>query len=61
MLDIAFGGYGSIAHNTPITSLVEVWNNPDIPIIEFDLDKAREILKAAGYTWDKKGRLCYPE
>lgn len=60
MLDIVFGRYGIVAHNTPITPLLKFWNNPDIPVIEFDLDKAREILKAAGYTWDEKGHLCYP-
>ena len=61
MLDIVMGGYGTVCRNTPISPLIEFWNNPDIPVIEFDLNKAREILKAAGYTWDEKGRLCYPE
>jgi peptide/nickel transport system substrate-binding protein len=45
------------------TFLVEgsPWNNPDLPSVPpFDLDKAREILKAAGYSWASDGRLCYP-
>jgi peptide/nickel transport system substrate-binding protein len=60
MLDVVFQGHGTIAHNTPITPGIKFWNNPDIPAIEFDLNKTREILKSAGYTWDEKGRLCYP-
>jgi len=59
-LDIAAGGYGTICANTPITPLIRFWNNPDIKPFEFSMKKAREILKSAGYTWDEKGRLCYP-
>jgi len=60
MLDVIFLGYGIVAHNTPITPLLKYWNNPNIPVVEFDLDKARKILKSAGYTWDDKGRLLHP-
>ncbi|MBV8653459.1 MAG: hypothetical protein JO255_18490, partial [Alphaproteobacteria bacterium] len=45
------------------TFLVEgsPWYNPDLPPIPpFDLDKARAILKDAGYSWASDGRLCYP-
>ncbi len=45
------------------TFLVEgnPWHNPDLPKVpEFDLKKAREILKAAGYSWASDGRLVYP-
>jgi len=45
------------------TFLVEgnPWNNPDLPPVPaFDLDKARDILKAAGYSWAEDGRLVYP-
>jgi peptide/nickel transport system substrate-binding protein len=61
MLDVVCGGYGTISYNTPISPLIKFWNNPKIPVIEFNLDKAKDILKAAGYTWDEKGRLCYPK
>jgi peptide/nickel transport system substrate-binding protein len=38
------------------------WNNPDLPPIpEFNLDKARDILEKAGYTWDADKRLVYPD
>jgi peptide/nickel transport system substrate-binding protein len=37
------------------------WNNPALPPIpEFDLDKSREILREAGYSWAPDGRLVYP-
>lgn len=45
------------------TFLVEgsPWYNPDLPPIpEFNLDAARAILKAAGYSWAADGRLVYP-
>ena len=34
--------------------------NPNLPVIEYDLDKARSILADAGYTWDDDGLLHYP-
>jgi len=38
------------------------WNNPDLPPIpEFNLDKARDILQKAGYSWDADKRLVYPD
>jgi peptide/nickel transport system substrate-binding protein len=45
------------------TFLVEgnPWHNPDLPKPpEFNLGRAREILKAAGYSWGSDGRLQYP-
>jgi peptide/nickel transport system substrate-binding protein len=45
------------------TFLVEgnPWNNPNLPPVPpYDLDKARAILKAAGYSWADDGRLVYP-
>jgi len=37
------------------------WHNPNLPAIpEFDMDKARKILKDAGYSWNSKGQLVYP-
>lgn len=37
------------------------WFNEAIKLPEYDLDKARAILKEAGFTWDAEGRLHYPE
>lgn len=37
------------------------WHNPDLPKYEYDPEKARQILKDAGYTWDEDGKLHYPD
>lgn len=36
------------------------WHNADLPDWPYDLDKAREELRKAGYEWDDQGRLYYP-
>ncbi len=37
------------------------WHNPNLPPIpKYDLKLARQILKEAGYHWDKEGQLVYP-
>jgi len=36
------------------------WHNSNLPPWPYDLDKAREELKKAGYEWDDQGRLYYP-
>jgi len=61
MLEICYGGYGDLGGVTPIAPIIKFWHNSDLPVPEYDLDKAREILKKAGYTWDSKGNLCYPK
>lgn len=38
----------------------EFWHNPDLEPYTHDLDKAREILSDAGYSWDEDGNLLYP-
>jgi hypothetical protein len=30
-------------------------------MLSYDLEKAKSILKEAGYEWDEDGRLCYPQ
>lgn len=37
------------------------WHNPELKLPEYDLEKAREILKSAGFTWGQDGRLRFPE
>ena len=36
------------------------WHNPDLPQYAEDVDKARQVLAEAGYSWDEEGRLHYP-
>ena len=43
--------------------MLRPWYNPSVTIYEKTLgvEGARKILKEAGYAWDKKGLLYYPE
>ncbi len=58
-MDSFYGGMGVTPNNTPIHPLLKPWHNPNIPMVDFNLAKARQILKDGGYSWDEKGRLCY--
>ncbi len=61
LVKVAWEGAGRLP--TANTFLVEgsPWHNPNLPQpAAFDLAKAREILKAAGYSWADDGRLVYP-
>ena len=61
LLDVLYQGAGVVATTTPLAPALAPWHNPNLSFKEFDLSKARQILKEAGYTWDDKGRLYYPE
>ena len=37
------------------------WFNDSVEKLDFDMERAREILEEAGYTWDKEGRIHYPD
>lgn len=49
---------------TPATSIItkalDFWHNPNVTA-EYDLEKARQVLREAGYEWDGQGRLLYPQ
>jgi peptide/nickel transport system substrate-binding protein len=60
IVKVAFGGRATVAKNTPISPKLTFWHNPHLEPIEYDIEKARQILKDAGYTWDSEGRLNYP-
>jgi peptide/nickel transport system substrate-binding protein len=55
-----FAGKAVVAGNTPFTPRMEFWHNPNLPAPEYSIDKAREVLKKAGYTWNADGKLCFP-
>jgi len=57
---LAFGKYGHAASNTFLHPQLKPWHNSKIPFDEFSVEKAKSILKTAGYTWDKDGFLHYP-
>lgn len=60
IIDVVFSGLGIDALNSVITPANKVWANPNVPNVEFSIDKARQVLASAGYTWDGNGRLQYP-
>ncbi len=45
---------------TQITPVNAYWHNPNLPKPKYDLDKARQMLEEAGFTWDADGRLHFP-
>lgn len=60
--EVVYGEYGSPAGPGQIISPAnKFWHNPDLKTYEISVEKAREILEEAGYQWDKKGKLYYPE
>jgi len=51
----------AVAIATPLVPVNAYWSHPDLEVQEYDLDRAREILSDAGFTWDDAGRLRMPE
>lgn len=43
-----------------ITPALKYWFDPKVTKYDFNLEKSREILKKAGYSWDDQGLLHYP-
>ncbi|HOA76941.1 MAG TPA: ABC transporter substrate-binding protein, partial [Thermosynergistes sp.] len=60
IIDILLEGHGT-KEGSIIASANSFWYNPAIKPLPYDLDKARQILKEAGYEWDAKGKIYYPE
>ena len=54
-------GGDAIAIATPLVPSNAFWSDADLAVQAYDLDKARAILSDAGFTWDNRGRLRYPE
>lgn len=59
IIDRLLEGHGEITH-TMIAPANEYWHNPDVFKVEFDMNKARQFLKDAGYEWGADGSLYYP-
>lgn len=49
----------------PLTSIIPPaqgkWHNPDLPRYDYDPERARELLRGSGFTWNDKGRLIDSE
>jgi peptide/nickel transport system substrate-binding protein len=60
ILDIIFSGAGVVSHGAPITPALETWAVPNLKGYEPNIDKARAVLKDAGFTWNAQGKLMLP-
>jgi peptide/nickel transport system substrate-binding protein len=60
LLDIIFSGAGVVSNGAPITPALEAWANPDVVAPEPSIDRARAVLREAGFTWNAQGRLVMP-
>jgi peptide/nickel transport system substrate-binding protein len=60
IIDVVFSGLAIEANNSVITPANSFWANPNVPNVEFSIEKARQVLADAGYTWDASGALQYP-
>jgi len=60
MMQVVAGG-AAIAGNDTFIVPTSPWANTDLVSPEASIEKARDVLKAAGYSWDKDGRLLYPK
>ncbi|MGH7212578.1 MAG: ABC transporter substrate-binding protein, partial [Acetobacteraceae bacterium] len=61
LLDLVFGGAGTVANNSLIMPINKFWSNPDVPNPPFSLETARATLEKAGYAWNSSGRLLHPK
>lgn len=59
MLDEFFEGYGNIAASVIAPANV-FWHEKSVKPLAYDIKKARQVLKDAGYSWDANGRLQLP-
>ena len=59
IVDEIYAGKAALtsSHITPVNAY---WHNPNLPKPKYDLEKARQILEEAGFTWDDEGRLHFP-
>jgi peptide/nickel transport system substrate-binding protein len=61
IVNVALQGYAEpgVAANY-IAPANEFWNNPDVKTYNGGIERAREILEEAGYSWDDQGNLLRP-
>ena len=59
ILDSLLGGNGDILDSV-IAPVNEFYHNPNIPKHVFSIENARQMLKDAGYIWDKNNKIYYP-
>jgi peptide/nickel transport system substrate-binding protein len=59
-VSLMWGKEGIPAKNSIIHPYLKPWHNDKVPFDEYSMEKAKAILRKAGYTWDSKGSLHYP-
>jgi peptide/nickel transport system substrate-binding protein len=60
LLEVIFAGAGVVSNGAPITPALTGWANPAITTPEVSIDRARAVLREAGFAWDGNGRLLMP-
>ena len=60
MLNEFYEGYGNIAGSV-IAPANAFWHDDTVQPYAYDIERARQVLADAGYTWDSDGRLQLPE
>ena len=60
MLNEFYDGYGNIGGSV-IAPANAFWHDASVKPYAYDIEKARQVLADAGYTWDSEGRLQLPE
>jgi len=51
----------AVSGDSVISPALEFWKNDNLNLPSGGVEEAKQILKEAGYDWDEKGRLMYPE
>ncbi len=60
IVELIFSGQAVPAYST-VAAVNKFWHNPGVEKIGDDFKKAKDILKQAGFRWDDKGKLFYPQ
>ncbi len=60
MIEAILSGFGEPGGSV-IAPANKFWHNPTVKPNPEDINKARQMLKDAGYWWDKQGKLHYPK
>ncbi len=60
MIEAILSGFGEPGGSV-IAPANKFWHNPAVKAHPEDINKAKQILKDAGYWWDNKGKLHYPK
>jgi peptide/nickel transport system substrate-binding protein len=57
ILDIVLAGGGQVARRTPMPPSYDQWIPSDLPGDEYSIERAKDVLSKAGYSWDRDGNL----